>query len=94
MATKIKTFAPGTKVRFTARFLRSTGQIKGGEGRKVWTVLRQDGEIVMTDEEHGADYMALMWTPEEIAKEPDLKYRRINAGNLIEVGRLDATCGE
>ena len=29
----------GTKVRFTGYFLRATGQIAGGEGQKVWTVL-------------------------------------------------------
>jgi hypothetical protein len=29
----------GTKVRLTGYFLRSTGQVKGGEGSKRWTVL-------------------------------------------------------
>lgn len=30
--------APGTRVRLTGAFLRSTGQIAGGEGTRVWTV--------------------------------------------------------
>lgn len=34
-----QTFSPGDKVRLTGRFLRNTGQLKGGEGRKVWTVV-------------------------------------------------------
>ena len=29
---------PGTRVRLTGRFLKSTGQQAGDEGSKVWTV--------------------------------------------------------
>lgn len=30
---------PGDRVKLTGTFLRNTGQVVGGEGRKVWTVV-------------------------------------------------------
>lgn len=49
---------PGTRVRFTGVFLRSTGQIVGGEGLSRWTVTpctcatcaRDGSRIVAVDE--------------------------------------------
>jgi hypothetical protein len=54
----------GTKVRLTGYFLKCTGQVKGGEGGKRWTVLApyacgfgpfncgcEDGHLVAVDEE-------------------------------------------
>lgn len=82
---KGKRFDIGQRVRLTGAFLRSTGQIAGGEGQSVWTVqackcgLCADGRFVLTDAVRENDGM---FTAEEIAAEPHLKYRHINAGNL------------
>lgn len=78
-------FAVGDRVRLTGAFLRSTGQFAGGEGQSVWTVtacpcsLCADGRFVLTNEPRQDDGT---FTPEEIAREPHLKFRHINAANL------------
>ena len=38
----------GTRVRFTAQFLRNTGQIAGGEGLSVWEVKDCNCELCKT----------------------------------------------
>jgi hypothetical protein len=90
---KGKRYEPGARVRLTGAFLRSTGQIAGGEGQKVWTVrecgcrLCANGRFVLTDEISGSyDY-----TPEEIAADPHLRYRHINAANVVRVGVPDGS---
>ena len=86
-----RAFAIGDRVRLTGAFLRSTGQIAGGEGRSVWTVqahpgcrLCADNRFVLTDEERSAPED---FTPEEYAADPLLKFRHINAANLEKTRR-------
>lgn len=83
---KTKQFAPGTKVRCTGAFLRNTGQYTGSDAHAVWKVLEQKGEFVTVDEvREDLSY----WTAEELAANPMLKYRRVHANNLMEVGKPD-----
>jgi hypothetical protein len=89
---KSKRFIVGDRVRLTGAFLRSTGQIAGGEGQSTWTVqpcpcrLCADGRFVLTNQPRENDGM---FTEAEIAAEPHLLYRHINAGNLVKVGAID-----
>jgi hypothetical protein len=83
---KAKVFAIGDRVRLTGAFLRNTGQQVGGEGRNVWTVIKHPGcnlcadhRFVLTNEPRQDDGM---FTAEELAADPFLKYRHINAANL------------
>lgn len=79
----MKTFTPGDTVRLTGLFLRNTGQQAGGEGQSRWTVQAVTtmgrSAYVLTDELRPNDGM---FTPEELAQDPTLRYRRINAANL------------
>jgi hypothetical protein len=49
-------FAPGDHVRLTGDFLRWTGQIAGGAGQSIWTVVEcpcslcRDGKFVATNQ--------------------------------------------
>lgn len=86
---KGKRFEVGDRVRLTGAFLRSTGQIAGGEGQSRWVVqahpgcrLCADGRFVLTDEVRQEDGM---FTAEELMADPLLAYRHINAGNLERV---------
>lgn len=83
---KRQSFAVGDRVRLTGAFLRSTGQIAGGEGRNVWTVqahpgcrMCAGGDFVLTNQERSTPEE---FTPEEYAADPLLKYRHLNAANL------------
>lgn len=66
-------FEPGAKVRLTGDFLRSTGQVVGGEGHSRWTVvacecgLCKSGSFVAVNETTDGD--AITW-------------RHFNVGNL------------
>lgn len=73
---------PGTKVRLTGSFLKSTGQQRGGEGASRWTVLGNSGAFVIVNEEADTRW----FTPEELAADPSPKWRRINRANLEIVG--------
>jgi len=86
---KFRDMSPGTKVRLSGKFLRSTGQISGGEGSKVWTVLDApcSDRLVAVDEERACPED---FTPEEYAADPSLKWRRIAKANLTVVGQLDS----
>jgi len=81
----VKVFNVGDKVRLTGQFLRDTGQIAGEDGQSVWTVqayIVGKGDryaFVLTNEFRPDDGM---YTAEEIAADPTLRYRRINAANL------------
>jgi len=85
MACKAKTFNIGDRVRLTGAFLRSTGQIVGGEGQKRWTVMgikavSPDFVIVRVDED--ASDTEIYYTREELEAMPELRQRGINAANL------------
>jgi hypothetical protein len=84
---------PGTRVRFTGRYLKSTGQTTGPEGREIFTVISCPcarcadptmGGWVAVDRKVAASY----WTPEEIAAAPYLLHRHIAAANLQPVGKV------
>ncbi len=76
---------PGDRVRLSGKFLRSTGQGVGGEGRKTWTVKALSFGFVVVDEELSP--AALQgYTAEELAADPHLRYRRFAPGNLVRVG--------
>lgn len=77
-------FNAGDKVRFKGSYLRDTGQVTGGEGHKRFIVnacacqMCKAGEWVATHDPIAGAF----FTPEEIAAEPHLAFRHINAGNL------------
>jgi len=78
-------FSVGDTVRLTSKFLKNTGQRRGGEGCSTWTVLgfnRISGWVIV-NEEVIEDYYP---TPEELAVDPTLKFRRIAAVHLYRVG--------
>jgi hypothetical protein len=74
----------GARVRLTGAFLRSTGQIAGDEGQKVWRVLAcacvlcAGGRFVAVDE------------PSVYAEPGEPRQRHIAAGNLEDLDRLQA----
>ncbi len=88
-ASKFRDFQPGTRVRLSGKFLRSTGQIAGGEGSKVWVVMDApcSERLVAVNEERSCPED---FTPEEYAADPSLKWRRIAKANLTVVGQLDS----
>jgi len=85
---KFRDFQPGTRVRYSGKFLRNTGQMTGSAGQQVFTVTHVRGEYVTVDQKihPGGD----VWTPEEHAADPTLAYTRIHTGNLTIVGQLDS----
>ena len=88
--SKQPTFKVGDKVKLTAKFLQSTGQYVGGEGHKKWQVLAVDckyGSTFITVDERQRD--TSHWTTEELESDPMLKYRRINACNLMLANKPD-----
>lgn len=74
----------------TALFLRSTGQRTGHDATHIWTVMGQRGEFVQVDELLSKESLS-MYTADELKQDPSLRYRRINANNLIQVGKLDTS---
>lgn len=81
-------FNIGDKVKFTGKFLKSTGQRAGSAGLDTFTVTGIELHWVVTDQELPRDYCTNMWTAEEFANDPSLKFRRIAAANLYKVGTL------
>lgn len=81
----IHDFQAGDKVRLSARFLRSSGQIVGGEGSSRWTILEIQGDHAVVNEPS-----IMEWTPGELEADPSLKWRRINVGNLVKIGTRSA----
>ena len=77
---------PGTKVRFTVKWLRSVGLVT--ERQAPYTVLEcscalcKRGRYVVVDELNDVWY-----TKEELKKDPWLKWRHILVVNLQEVSR-------
>jgi hypothetical protein len=88
---KKHTFQVGDVVKLTSKFLKSTGQYVGGEGHKKWSVLHVDDNkygstfITVDERHHDTSY----WTADELAADPMLKYRRINAANLMLANKPD-----
>jgi hypothetical protein len=82
-----KAIEVGDTVRLTGEFLRNTGQQAGEEGRKRWKVLALEGPdhfkqaVVDEDRLNPED----MFTAEEMEKQPNLRKRWINTGNLEKV---------
>lgn len=77
-------FEIGSQVKLTGAFLRSTGQMAGGEGSSVWTVMgyaerrgRPDYDFVQVDEPADQSYFM------DLPPEERPKWRRINAHNLM-----------
>lgn len=77
---------PGDVIQLTADFLRSTGQVVGGEGHKRWTVISCNCALCQDDyvatNEPRADY-----DPELDA---DYRYRHFHRANVQRVGELVA----
>lgn len=92
MATKkaFRQFAVGDRVKLTGKFLASTGQRTGSEGRRVWTItgFSNGGAWAIVDQplSCAADF----YTAEELAADPTLAFRRIAVANLYIVGQLDS----
>ena len=76
------TFQVGDKVRFTGTFLKATGQISGGEGRKTFRVVEP------VDAEQ-ASFCALGFVAvDEASYEDPNRPRCIAIKNLYKVGTL------
>jgi hypothetical protein len=76
---------PGTRVRLTGAFLKSTGQQRGGEGASVWTVVGSSGDsFVLVNEPYSEEYRQQMWGDLPESERP--KWRAINKANLQIVG--------
>lgn len=92
MSKPAKRYAVGTRIRLTGKFLRSTGQLTGGEGRSVWVVRECPCDMCKRDwvatnqERKGAelDY----WTADELAAMPHLRWRHFNLHNVCAVGEV------
>jgi len=70
---------PGTRVRLTGAFLRSTGQVAGPEGSSIWTIVACDC-VLCADRMTGWRFVAV----DEDGFEGAL--RHINAANLEAIG--------
>jgi hypothetical protein len=92
MTRAFRHFEPGVRVRLSGKFLRDTGQAVGGEGSKVWTVLEvkqwSSGSVFVTVDEPRQSLED--FTAAELAADPMLKWRKINAANCTIVGQLDS----
>lgn len=78
---------PGMKVRLTGAFLRSTGQIAGGEGQKRWIVIEcscrmcgRDGQFCAVNEPHICQTDPRGY--EDLPPEQRPKWRHFNVANL------------
>lgn len=68
----------GDRVRLTGEHLRNTGQTVGSAGLDRWTVTGIHRDWAITNEKLSGDW----FTPEELAQDPTLTYRRIALANL------------
>lgn len=80
-------FQVGDRVRLTGKFLRSTGQQVGRAGLDVWTVTALQGSFAVTNEPLSAELLARLYTVDEVAADPTLRFHRVNVANLQKVGR-------
>ena len=87
---KSKSFAVGSKVKLTGKFLRSTGQQLGSAGMDRWIV--QECQCVLCKFDHRGRIGSFvctnepsfpgLYTAEEIAAQPSLGFRHIAVANL------------
>ena len=93
MSDYSKLIVPGVKVRLSGKFLASTGQRTGVAGLDRWTVQACDcdqctkRDRVNVGERLAGEYLASMYTPEEVAAEPALAWRHIAKAALSVVGK-------
>jgi len=80
-------FHPGDCVRFTSKFLQSTGQYVGGEGRKKWSVVAHKCGLCDDGPRNGGQFVAV---DEESYDDPS-RPRHINVANLIRCKSPDYT---
>jgi len=79
--------AEGTPVRLTGKFLKNTGQHRGGEGASRWKVIGPVPgmpEHVYVNEPHSEEYRKMMWG--DLPEEERPKWRAIALGNLEVIG--------
>lgn len=84
---------PGTRVKLTGIFLKNTGQQRGGEGSKVWTVLSDFESGFPGGGGLGADFVTVnepqdpSFYSDITSTRPDGQFmRKINTHNLQIVG--------
>ncbi len=75
----------GDRVKLTGKFLKNTGQLTGGEGLSTWVVTGFSGSWAITNQELSN---TSWFTPDELASDPTLRFRRIAVSNLYKVGTL------
>lgn len=80
-------FSIGDKVKFTGKFLKSTGQRTGSAGQDTFIVTGFSGSFVVTNQELSSASLD-MFSAEELAADPTLRFRRIAAANLYKVGTV------
>ncbi len=86
-------FKPGVRFKLSGRFLRSTGQIAGGEGQRTWTVRAcecrscAEGRFVCSDQAQTPE--PGWYTAEELAEHPELGWRHFAKDNLVIKGEAD-----
>lgn len=73
-----KRFNVGDKVQLTGTFLRQTGQLAGGEGQSVWTVVECNCSLCASDR-----FVAL----DEPSSYDETQPRHIMVGNLKHFGK-------
>lgn len=85
-------FLGGTKVRLTARFLRSTGQYTGSDANGKWLVVTCDCALCKAGGHCAVNEPALdygQW--DDIPKEERPKWRHFATGNLEEINKEGAS---
>jgi hypothetical protein len=97
--SKFRVMTPGVRVQLTGKFLRSTGQVTGGEGHKKWTVqactcrMCVSGRFVAVDQvKPECDPKSPDYDPQFIADlhaEGGSDWRHINKENLYVIGQSD-----
>lgn len=85
---------PGSKIRLTSAFLRSTGQSRrDAEGGRTWTVLAcscglcAGGNFACTDQEHDPAYRASTWG--DLPEDQRPRYRHLAVDNVEVIGRAE-----
>lgn len=85
-------FEVGDKVKLSGVYLKSTGQERSSEGLKTWTITDIIGGhggvgFAVVDEPVSKSTLDF-FTPDELAADPTLRFRRINLRNLVKLGQV------